>query len=331
MRVFRVALVLLAVTACCKEAEPPAPPAPSGPVKWEISATVDKKEIQVAEPLTVSVTVRHPAGAEFFLAAGQSLLPLEVLERMDEPSDSTTETHVKLRVAAYRLPGEIALPPIKVEYRDPSDPSGKLAQLSTAPIPIKLVTSLTPDVTDIHDLKGPIEDLPVPSRWGRLWWLLVALAVAVAAYLLYRRLRRKRVDLALPAPAPPLPPPELEAEQALRALAQARLLEQGRVKEFYTQLAEIVKRYGGRRFEVAYLERTTAEILWELRKARVGGEWVDALAALLEPSDLVKFARVIPESEDSQRMLSQAFRFVDNTRRPPQQPPAPSPALEASA
>lgn len=322
------AVVFLLLAAACRPEVEQSPPAPAEPVKWEVTATADKKEVQVAEPLVVSVTVRHPPGAEFFLAGGASLLPFELIERTEEPSASPSETRIQLRIAAYRLPGDISVPSMKVEYRDPTDPEGKLHEISTEPIPIKLSTSLTPEVTDIHDLKGPIEDVPVPSRWGRLWWLLLALVAAVLAYLLYRRFQRKKVPLARPVPAPPLPPPEVEAEQALRALGEARLLEQGKVREFYIVLSEIVKRYAGRRFEVAYLERTTSEILWDLRRARVEGKWVDALGALLEPSDLVKFARRIPEPDESQRMLPQAFRFVDETRPAP--PPL-APALEASA
>jgi len=335
VRAFRAILslaLLVATSVCRKEAEAP-PPAPAEAVKWEVTAVADKKGAQVAEPLTVSVTVRHPPGAGFFLATGASLLPFELIERVDEPAGpatSPTETRITLRVAAYRLPGDVAIPPLKVEYRDASDPSKKMASIATAPLPIKLVTSLTPEVTDIHDLKGPIEDIPVPSRWDRLWWLLLALVAAVIAYLVYRRLRKKKEEIALSAPPVPLAPAEVEAEQALRALANARLLEQGRVKEFYVQLAEIVKRYAGRRFEVPYLERTTSEIVDDLRRMAVRREWMEALRSLLEPSDLVKFARFTPEAEDSQRMLPQAFRYVDETRpAPPPAAPVLASALEA--
>jgi hypothetical protein len=291
-------------------------------VEWEVSATADKEEIQVGEDLTVRVRVRHPPGAEFIVPTGTELEPFELIERLDEPSPSPIETLVTLRMGAYRLPGEIAVPAIKVEYRDES---GEIASIETQPIPIQLVTSLTPDVTDINDIKGPMEDLPVPRDWSLLWWLLVALLAAIAAYLLYKRLRKDKVAPFMAAPAPPPIPPELEAEQALRHLAKARLLEQGRALEFYAALAEIMKRYSGRRFGVPYLERTTTEMLTDLRQVRLRYEKLEKLRGILGSADLVKFARFTHPDEESQRMIPEAFRFVDETK------PKPEPPADASA
>lgn len=303
-----VGLVLL-LFACRESATPPTEVS-EGPVAWEVRASADKKKVQVGEPLTLTVTVRHPAAVDFLLPTGRSLEPFEVIERSDDEA-SPVETRIRLRVAAYRLPGDIAIPPLKVEYRESG---GKLATVETKSIPVKLVTSLTPEVTDIHDLKGPIEDIPVPSRWSLLWWLLLALVVAALAYLIYRRLRRRRAAPTLVAPPAPLSPPEVEAERALRRLAEARLLEKGKTIEFYAEISEIMKRYAGRRFEVPYLERTTSEILYDLGRARVREAWVEEMRAFLAASDLVKFARVQPEREDSARMLPDAFHFLDQTR-----------------
>ncbi|MFQ5791683.1 MAG: hypothetical protein ACE5JI_14520 [Acidobacteriota bacterium] len=315
--IWRVAPFLLsAFVACSKEATEPADLA-QGPVGWNVTATADKTEVQVGEDLTVHVTVQHPRGAEFVIPTGAKLDPFELIERVDEPSTSPVETQLSLRMAAYRLPGEIAIPPIVVEYRDGS---GELASIQTKPIPIRLVTSLTPDVTDIHDIKGLL-DLELPTHWSRLWWLLAALLAAVLAYFLYRKFLKREAEALVETPAMPLLAAEEEAERALRRLAQARLLEQGKHKEFYTALAEITKRYAGRRFEVPYLERTTAEILHDLRATRLDFDPLGRLQSILGAADLVKFARVLPPHEDSQRMLPEAFRFVDETRP---RPPAPT-------
>jgi hypothetical protein len=324
----RLALALALAAGCRKE---PAPVAsePEAPVGWSVTAKADKTELQVGEPVTLSVRVRHPAGAEFLLPTGASLAPFELLGRVDEPPSSPTETRITLRLAAYRLPGDIQIPPLKVEYQGAS---GQLTSVGTDAIPMKLVTSLTPDVTDIHDLKGPIEDIPVPSRWGRLWWLLLALLAALAGYLLYRKLRRKTEPVGAPSGPPPLLPPDAEAVEALRRLGTARFLEKGQVLEFYTALSEILKRYAGRRFEVPYLERTTVEVLADLRRVKLPDEWWAEMRRLLEASDLVKFARLFPGQEESRRMLPDAFRFVEETRAKPAPQPAPlAPVAEARA
>ena len=119
--------------------------------------------------------------------------------------------------------------------------------------------------------------------------------------------------------------PEIEAELALRKLANDRLIEQGRVLEFYTALAEIVKRYSGRRFSVPYLERTTTEVLMDLKETRLRYEPMERLRGILGAADLVKFARIAHADEESQLMIPEAFRFVDETK------PKPEPATGAPA
>jgi hypothetical protein len=323
-----IGLLALLMAACSQEAPEtstpaePVPPAHEDTVAWSVSAQASKTEIQVGETVDLEITVRHPAGQEFLIATGENLEPFELVERVDAEPTSAVEDHVTLRLAAYRLPGEITVPPVKVEYR--SD-SGELASLETEPIPVKLVTSLTAEVTDIHDIKPPIADIPIPWEWGWLWWLLGALAAAAIAYLLYkvyRRFTRKRSESMAVPPPPPLLPPEVEAETALRRLAEAGWLKKGEVRRFYIELAEIMKRYVGRRYGVPFLERTTPEIQKDLKRAGIPREAQNQLDRVLVTADFVKFARVIPPEEESNRMVPESFRFIEETK------PRPAPAPE---
>lgn len=305
--------LLMGLAACADEpVKQESVPVPEGSGEWTVGARADKTEIQVGEALTLDVAVRHPAGAEFLLATGgDNLAPFELVEQIEQDSTEPTESRVKLRIAAYRLPGEIAIPPIKVEYQSES---GELASVETQEIPILLVSSLTPEVTEIHDIKSPMADIPVPGRWGRLWWLLAALVVAVLAYLLYRRFWKKGAELMAEPLPPPLPPPEVEAEEALRTLVEARLLETGKVRQFYIELSDIMKRYAGRRFAVPYLERTTSEIQRDLTVAGITEERQVRLDRILVTSDLVKFARIVPPDDESNRMVPEGFGFIDETK-----------------
>jgi len=318
MRAWPVLGLLAALAACGQEPAEQAASIPQGPVEWTVTAHPEKNEIQVGETLNLELTVRHPADAEFLIATGENLAPFELVERVDAEPASPVESRLTLRIAAYRLPGDVTIPPIKVEYRNGS---GELASLETAPIPITLVTSLTPEVTDIHDIKDPIADIPIPWEWGRLWWLLGGLLAAALAYLLYRRFWGKKPEVTSVSLSAPLPPPEVEAEAALRRLVEAKLLEKGQVRRFYIELAEIMKRYAGRRFGVPFRERTTAEIQKDLRRAGLPAVEKDRLDRILVTSDFVKFARIVPPEEESNRMVPEAFRFIEETKRKPPPPP----------
>ena len=318
MRAF-LGFALLLMVACHQGSEEPSTPVPEGPVAWSVTAQANKTEVQVGEALDLEITVRHPAGEEFLIATGDNLAPFELVERVDREPESPVESHVTLRLAAYRLPGEIAIPPVEVEYRDES---GELASISTESIPIAVVSSLTPQVTDIHDIKPPIADIPVPREWAWLGWLIGGLLAAAVAYLLYRRFARKASEsIAAPAP-PPLPPPDVEAEAALRRLVEAGWLQKGEVRRFYIELAEIMKRYAGRRYGVSFLERTTPEIQKDLKRAAISREAQAELDKILVTADFVKFARVIPPEEESNRMVPESFHFIEQTK------PAPPAAAE---
>lgn len=318
----RRALLVIALAAVmgCRTEE--APPPPDGPVSWSVSAATDKNEVQVGEALALTLTIRHPPGGELIPPPESAFEPFSVIG-VSEEEPSLVETRLVYRLAAYRLPEDLEIPALEVRIRNDA---GGQESIATEPIAVEVVTSLTPDVTDIHDIKGPVP-LIVPRDWSLLWWLLGALAAALVAYIIYRRLT-KSPEGTVPAWVPPLPAPDVEALEALRRLAASRLLEQGEVLSYHAELAEIVKRYAGRRFEVPYLERTTAEILGDLRGAPLpAGPRVD-LRAVLDACDLVKFARVVPAEDEARRALGMAERLVEQTRLAP---PQSAETLEATA
>ncbi|MGH6690395.1 MAG: hypothetical protein ACREF4_06930, partial [Gammaproteobacteria bacterium] len=82
-------------------------------------------------------------------------------------------------------------------------------------------------------------------------------------------------------------------------------------------------RYAGRRYDVPFLERTTPEIQKDLKRAGIPREAQNQLDRIMVTADFVKFARVIPPEEESNRMVPESFRFIEETK------PAPAPpALE---
>jgi hypothetical protein len=297
---------LLLVLACCSREEAPAPP--EGPVEWSLSASADKTEVPVGGDVLLTLVLRHPPEGRFVSPPDTAFAPFDVIERTEEKV-SPTLTRLLIRLAAFRLPGEVEIPALTVQYQK----EGGVESLSTEAIPVPIVTSLTPEVTEIHDIKEPV-DLMVPRDFRLLGWLLLALLAALVAYLIYRKLRKTPGPVETPLPAPPLPPPDVEAEAALRRLSEKGLIKKGELGAFYTELSEIMKRYAGRRFEVPYLERTTSEVLVDLRAKKLGAETISDLRAILEASDLVKFAKFLPEASHAEGALAEARSWIQKTR-----------------
>ncbi len=304
------AIPLVLLVASCRGGE--APVVPEGPVTWSVTASVDKNEVQVGEDVLLTLTLRHPPEGRYVAPPDTAFGPFEVIGRT-EVSASPVETRLQIRLAAYRLPGEVEIPPLSVQYQD----AGKIESLRTDAIPVAVVTSLTPEVTEIHDIKDPV-DLEVPRDFRLLGWLLLALLAALIAYLIYRKLRKEPEGVKVPVWAPPLPPPDVEAEAALRRLAEKDLIRKGELEAFYTELSEVMKRYVGRRFEVPYLERTTSEVLSDLRPVKLAVGTTSDLRAILDASDLVKFAKFLPEAAHAEGTLELSFSWIQKTRPAPE-------------
>lgn len=185
---------------------------------------------------------------------------------------------------------------------------------------------------DINPLAG---EASIRGRWtdwvpGFLyyyWWLfilvLIVLAAGITLWLLYRKNGKKL----LPARKPT--PPYDWAMQQLDRLQEARLTEKGRVKEYYTHLVDILRKYLQGRFGINAMEMTSRQILDTVRANEATRLTGVQLKKLLEIADFVKFAKVNPEPDDNVKAFRVARQFVEDTEPLPEADKAVQPADNA--
>ncbi|MDE3260802.1 MAG: hypothetical protein OYL41_02345 [Acidobacteriota bacterium] len=304
------ALFALVAATAASGAGQPGPGPPSSAV-----AEVVAEPVEVGDVFELEVVVEHPEGAEAAPVLEESLGDFRVLGAVPLEADGAPagESRFRLRLGAFVLPGDHEIPPVPVGVRAAN---GELALIETPPAPVRVVSSLPPESEaaegDIHDIRGPFE-LNVPPRWGAIGLLALGVLVLLAAAWWFWRRRGARE-----APAVPLPPPAAEAEAALARLAREGLLERGDVVGYYERLAGIMKRYAGRRFETAWSERTTGEILRDLRlrAAPEHREALTLLASILGEADLAKFSERAFRPDAAQSRFREAGMFLDRTRPP---------------
>jgi len=92
------------------------------------------------------------------------------------------------------------------------------------------------------------------------------------------------------------------------------LPEQGAYKQFYIEISEIIRRYIEGRYFVQALEETSYEIRRDLKNQELPEELQQLLGEFLNLSDLVKFARYIPDHQENEKIVIQARRFIEETR-----------------
>lgn len=96
----------------------------------------------------------------------------------------------------------------------------------------------------------------------------------------------------------------------LKELDEKQLWQQEKVKDYYTELSEIVRQYIEVRFKTPAMELTTDELLRKAKKHREMSLFRSSLKPLLEAADLAKFAKANPLPEEHIEALQLANNFV---------------------
>ena len=172
---------------------------------------------------------------------------------------------------------------------------------------------------DIEDIK-PVEEVPfnlldwLPDYW---WAWLLGLLLIGAAIWAYNKYHKKGVN-PLRKPLKKRLPPYEEAMLNLQNLKAAQLWQQGKEKEYFTGLTDILRVYLDRRFGINAVEMTSSQIIDTLKKNEETKAVNEQMEMILEVADIVKFANARPLADDNEVAFQRAVNFVEATRPVPQ-------------
>ena len=290
-----------------------------------VTARADSNNILIGDWLALHIEVEHPASTTIvFPELPDSIEGFEIVRRA--PASKKSTEHGVLESATFIVTafdsGMHVIPPLPVQYTSSGDSTKHF--METLPIPV-YVRGIAIDTTqEIKDVKPP---LSLPLTLADFLPYLVGLAAAGGLVWLYVyvRAKRKKGESILPE-APARPADELALE-ALRALESERLWQRGKIKEYHSQLTDILRLYIERRFRVTALELTSDEILSSGPIRLLTKDAREPLKEILTRADLVKFAKYQPLPEEHETSLKLADGFVVSTRAE-LVPPAPRETLE---
>jgi len=256
-----------------------------------IKATVDKKKILIGEPVQLTIEANfHPASAISFVQIDS----IEHFEFLEKPVMTNSNYNGrKLIKGVYKLtsfdsghwviPSYVLSPAVKTDT-----------------IPIDVVFSDFNPHQDYHDIKDIMEVTPPKKKpW---WWYIAGGALLLATVSIY--LLRKKKPVTLPAPGVVVDPYE-------EAMKQLELLQKDKpdAKKYHSKLTDIFRLYVFRKKGILSLQKTTTDLVLQLRELNISKEQFYNLSQALRVSDFVKFARYIPTHEDD----TAVFEVILNT------------------
>lgn len=262
----------------------------------QVKATLDTTSLRIGEEFIYSIVVKIDSSETVQFPEGQTFLPLEMIESY--PVDTTIESNKTQLIKKYGLTrfdsGKYVLPQQRVLINE------RVFYTDTLLVEIADVVVDTL-VQPMFDIKPPMDVPPVNTNWIKyLFWSLLILAIILA--IVYLILHQKKIREEAKRQLPPFE----EALVALQTLDSSDYLRENRVKDYYSSLTEIVKRYLDREVDEAALESTTDELIAKLELHKDAGQLefdkatIYKLREILKRADLIKFAKMQMESGQAQ-------------------------------
>ena len=259
----------------------------------QVTSSIDSTAIKIGEQITYKIQIETDSTQFVVFPEGQTFLPLEMIESY--PID-TTKHDVKFRlIKKYGLTqfdsGVYFIPRQKIIIGDKT--------IFTDSLKVE-VNNIVVDTTKqgLFDIKPIIEVSKSPSNWWK-YVLYIVLVLAIIAGLLYWFVWREK-PLTKEEKVALLPPYE-RAKIALQELDKSDYLKNEEIKEYYSELTDIIRKYLDEKVYDHALESTTEELISRLHLLKDGQqidlskEDIKTIENILKRADLVKFAKSKPD------------------------------------
>lgn len=217
----------------------------------------------------------------------------------------TVITEQAVTVAAFDS-GFYKIPPLpyKVYF------NGKLQEtVYSKPVEI-IVSTMVVDTTYMAAIK-PIQEAPYTFS-EFIPYLIGLLFLLALGFILFRIRNSKQEEVEQPEII--IPAHEI-ANTKLFKLKEEKLWQQGKIKEYHSQVTYIVREYLENRFGVNALEYTTEETIRALKNKDFDESHKNKLREILQRADLVKFAKDKPGPEVHEEAMTVAKDFVKQTKK----------------
>lgn len=257
----------------------------------QVTSAVDSTQIKIGSAFNLTVKATANEGSKVVFPNQQNIGPFEVLEQ--SKTDTVLNGSQMELIKKYTLTqfdeGDYVVPRLSV-YID-----GKNHQTNLFNIKVNNVTVDTLK-QPMHDIKAQIGgETDTDKLWKYLFGILFSIIAGVAAYFIVKRIQDKNLteeDL--------YKTPLEKVTKKLQLLDGKRLVLNGDVKSYYSEMTDVIRDYIEEVFEIPAKESTTSEVIQMLfqtiktKKIQLSKESVNDLKRVLQTADLVKFAKSEP-------------------------------------
>ena len=267
--------------------------------KVTIKSGIDKNKIVIGEQIHLTLEADFPVQEPMRFFTIDSIPHFEILERkkIDTVDDRQgIKLSQSLTLTSFDS-GHWAIPSFQLPADKP---------MYTDSIAVDVGFSPFDPNQDYHDIKDVI-DVQVKEKKEETWYWYAAASALLIAAIIYFLLRKKKKPVARVKVIDPYS----EAKQELEKLRKENLPS----KAFYTRLVDIFRLYISRRKGIASLQKTTDDLVVQLRSLKLPTEEFNRLAQSLRMGDFVKFAKFEPAESDKSDSFKTIRDFIENIEK----------------
>lgn len=276
-------------------------------------ARLDSSKIMIGDQVKLNLEVTHdPTQKVKFPAIKDSIHKIEILSKSKIDTVKAENSGLIIEKQQWVITafdsGYFPIPPLRFVLNNDTNKITETEALLLSVAAPKVDTTQA-----IKEIKKPME---APFSWKDFlpWiisvWLVIGLILGIYFYL---KNRKKPVEVQEEL-IPSRPAHEIALEE-LKKLEEEKLWQtrENGVKIYYIRLSDIVRTYIEQRFGIPAMELTTDEIIESFNRIPVKEELKYKLKQLLQLSDLVKFAKVLPLPNEHELSLQNSYDFVKET------------------
>jgi len=276
-----------------------------------VKSNVDKLRALMGEHIKYTLTVSRKEGISVEMPAlGANLGNFDIkdynISKPEEKDGMVIEKHVYI-IVSFEL-GKSEIPSFNIKYKSDGE---KEKVIPTEKIMVDIVSTPKKEMKDIIDVKAPIEK---QFEWGAIKRSLLITFVLICIILLglfiYKKLTKKADEQ---KNIEPDISPEEWALSLIERLEDSSMLADGRVKDYYDFLSDVIRRFFERLHGVELMELTTSEFKEKLGPLLSKTDQEGGLNSFLDDCDMVKFADDKPEEAEVKEISNRARDIVRAT------------------
>lgn len=282
-----------------------------------VSAKIDKPTMLIGEQTKLHLSITFPAKDTVgFPHLADSLVSKVQILNISEPDtsfdkdDLNKETiHRSYLITSFDT-GQYVIPQYVFHT--------KSGDIKTNEVVLTIKSVAVDTTKGIYDIKQPFKVDYSFFDWLRDNWKTVCagiLALLAIAAGIYFWLKRPQKPVIAKLEIKPIIPPDVEAINQLNALREQKLWQADRVKEYHSELTEVMRQYLERRYGIKAHEQTSDEIFASLRYMDIDDDSRNKLRQILILADLAKFAKQKPLPAENEQSMENAIAFVLKTKK----------------